>query len=185
MIAVGQRELRDALVGTPLAAHETDDVAHDGCLHGHEAVLVRDFVLPADPRHRVPVAQQKAVAKIFFGGRVRDAHRAVEHAERDLAAAVGDIEEERTVAAANGPKKVEVGRAFDEAARVARRVREIGDVRVNGVLRVNGKPERPFDLFVGAGAAERTTSEHGLTTLDLELRGGHRHPPVIARLRAG
>src|SRR5207244_6183537 len=132
-----------------------------------------------------PVARQKAVAAIFFGGRVRDARRAVEHAERDLAAAVGDIEEERTVAAANGPKKVEVGRAFDEATRVARRVREIGDVRVNGMLRVNGKPERPFDLFVGARAAERTTSEHGLTTLDLELRGGHRHPPVIARLRAG
>jgi len=44
---------------------------------------------------------------------------------------------------------------------------------VNGVRGINGKPERPLDFFVGAGAIERTTAEHGLATLDLELRGGH------------
>jgi len=65
MVAVGEGQRIGAAIGPELA---TDTAGHAGdARHGerHHAVLARDVGLPADPRHRVAVAQEKAVTEIF------------------------------------------------------------------------------------------------------------------------
>ena len=66
-----------------------------GHVQRHQAVLPRHVGLPADPRHGVAVAHQEAVAEVLGRRRVGHADGAVEHAERDLAPAVGDVEQQR------------------------------------------------------------------------------------------
>ena len=53
----------------------------------------RHVVLPADPGDRPAVPHQKAVAEVLGRRGIGHAHRAVEHAERDLAAPVGHVEQ--------------------------------------------------------------------------------------------
>ena len=190
VVAVGEGQRGDAAVRPPLAQERARDRAGvtAGRRHreGHEAVLARDVVLPAAPRHRVAVAHEKAVAEILGRRRIGHAHRAVEHPERHLAAAVGHVEEEPAVAARGVPRPqhVEVRFALDQTRRVARGQGEIGDGLVRRVSRVDADAEDPRDLLVGARVTEGAAVEHRRTLCDPERCHGHRIDSSCGRVSA-
>ena len=121
------------------------------------------------------MTHQEAVAEVRLRGRILHADGAVEHAERDLAAAVRHVEQQRAVAAAgiDRPQQVEVRRALDEPLGVARSSVEVGDLLVELVRGVDREAQHAGDLLVCAGRAEGATGEHGLTLLDVEADDGH------------
>src|SRR5207247_9392359 len=95
VVAVGERQGRDASVRSPLAAHQPRDrgavLARRRPGEGHEPVAARDVVLPAAPGDRVAVTHEEAVAEVVRGGRVRYAGRAVEERGGALGAGVRDV----------------------------------------------------------------------------------------------
>jgi hypothetical protein len=94
----------------------------------------------------------------------------VHAAERDLASPIVDLEEQR----AAGFRDIDrfqdrhVGRELDHAARVGRRLVEIEDDRVVGVLRVDLEVRGSREPLVWAGVAERLALRHHLALLDLQ-----------------
>jgi hypothetical protein len=78
------------------------------------------------------VPHQEAVAEIFRGRRIVRSGRAIEHPERDLPAPVRDIEEESTVAAADGPEEIEVRRELQFPMGVTGRELNVDDSLVHG-----------------------------------------------------
>jgi phosphoglycerate dehydrogenase-like enzyme len=116
------------------------------------------------------------------GARVGHARRRVEHAERDLPAAVRDVEQQPAIAARGIDRlqDVEVGGPLDQAPRVAGRERQIGDPRVHGELGIDGEPQGAGDLLVGAGGAERTSLEDRGALRDVECSDGHGSSPPVA-----
>ena len=103
VIAVGHRQGVDTGVRSPFAEHRTADQSVLAPRHRHrerqQTVLARHVVLPAAPGHRVPVPHQEPITEVLRGRRVGYADRAVEHPERDLPTAVGNVEQESPLAA--------------------------------------------------------------------------------------
>jgi len=127
VVAIGERQHADAGVRAELAAHPLGHPGHPRHRERHHAVAPRHVRLPADPGHRVAGAHQEAVAEVLARGRVVRPGRAVEHAERDLAAAVRHIQEEAAIASAGGAKEIEVRGGLDEPLGIARGQAQIGD----------------------------------------------------------
>ena len=190
VIAVGHRQGRDARVGPPLAGDRPADgpvpVPRRRHREGHQPVLPRDVVLPAAPPDRVAPAHEEAVAEVLGRRRVGHPWRAVEHAERDLAAAIRDVEEEAAVAARRiaGPQDIEIRVALDQTRGAAGCCRQIGDGLVRRVRRMDAEAEHAHDLFVRAGRPEWTTVEHRRTLRDLERGHGHWIDPSFAHVIA-
>src|SRR4030095_10260092 len=147
---------------SPLAEHRTADRSVVTARHRdrerQQPVLARNVVLPAAPRDRVAWAHEKAVTEVLGGRRVGDSNRTVEHAERDLSAAVGNVEQEPAITARgiDGPQQIEVRGGLAQAIGSARRQRDIRDRLVRGVRRIDAEAEDADDLLVGAGLTERT-----------------------------
>jgi hypothetical protein len=123
VIPIGHRQHVGGRVGPELAAHEAAGARDARDVQGHHAVAPRHVVPPADPGDRPAVPHQKAVAEVLRHRRIGHAHRAVEHAERDLAAPVGCVEQQAAVAAAgiHGPQQIEIALELDPTIAPARR----------------------------------------------------------------
>ena len=190
VVSVGHRQGLDARVGPPLAEHRTADrpVVAAGHRHGEreETILARDVVLPAAPRDRVAVPHQEPVAELLRARRVGHADGAVEHPQRDLAAAVRDVEKEPAVAARriDGPQQIEVRGGLDEPGAVARRQGQIRDGLVRLVAGIDAQAQDTDDLLVGARFTERPALQDDRAPRDLERRHGHGMAPSGGRLSA-
>jgi hypothetical protein len=101
--------------------------------------------------------------------------RAVEHREGQLAAAVGDVEQERAVAAraVARPQQIEVRRALHESRAVPGRAVEVGDLRVERMHGIDAEAQGAIDLLVAAGWPEGPAAEHGLAPRDVNAHEGH------------
>ena len=127
VITIRERERGDPSIRPKLAADSPRDAPSPRDSQGHHSVLAWDIVLPPRPGHRVALAHQETVAEVLARGRVVRPGRAVEHAERDLAAAVRHIQEEAAIASAGGAKEIEVRGGLGEPLGIARGQAQIGD----------------------------------------------------------
>jgi hypothetical protein len=125
------------------------------------------------------VTHQEAVTEVLDRARVRHPHRAVQHAEGDLPAAVRHVQQQAAVAARglDRPQQIESTGELHAPLGVARRAAEIADARVHGMAGIHGEPQRAGDLLVGAGGAEGPAVEHERTGVDVEHGHGHVGPP--------
>jgi hypothetical protein len=181
VVAVGQRQHVHPRVRPELAADTLGDAGHSGHRHRHHAVAPRHVGLPADPGHRVAVAHQELIAEILAGRRVVRARSGVEHAEGDLAAAVGHVEEQPAAPAVERPQEVEVGGVLHEPAGIARGQTQVRDRLVGPGRRIRGEVQHALELLVRVGrparALERGAVQHRLAPDDLEPDHSHRVCP--------
>src|SRR5450759_2126414 len=183
VIAISQRQCVHARVRPKLAASESRDTFRARNIERDKAVLTRHVRLPADPRDRVAMTHQEAVAEIGGRAGIGDARRAVEHAERDLAAAVGHVEQQPPLALAriNGLQQIKVGRELDASLGVLLREPDVSDLPMQRMSGIGGEADHPRDLFIGAGIAEGFSAENHFAFLDIETRH-HVVPLAISRL---
>jgi hypothetical protein len=105
-------------------------------------------------------------------GGIGGARRAVEQRQRDLPAAVGDVQQQPAVAAPGlgRAQQVEIGPRLHAAVGVARGQREVGHRLVRRVRGVGGEADDAGDLLVRPGLAERRAVQHERASLDLQSR---------------
>lgn len=98
----------------------------------------------------------------------------VEHAHRDLVAAVVDVVEQGAVALGGigGPEDVEIGGVLHHAARVLRRQREIDDAAIERVARIELAVKAALNPLVRTGGAECHPAEKRFAFGDFD--SGHR-----------
>ena len=172
VVAVAERQGRDALVHGPVAAHRALDragaVGRDRHIEAQGAVAERHVELPAHPDERQPEAQRKRVAEVVRGRRVRSPRRAREVRQHGLAPTVGDLEKRDRAVTRHRLRAQdhEVRGCGDAAARVLRRAREVHDGRVGGVGRVERELDHTGQLLVAARRPEGSPAEDVLTRFD-------------------
>ena len=149
----------------------------DGHLHGQAPIPRKQISLPPAPHHGVAPAHQKAVARVLGGARIVGGRGIVEELQRALVAAVVDVVEQPPVAAAHvhGLDDEELRGILHQAAVVGRRQRQVHDVLVGGLARVDGEPHPSLDPFVGSDRAEVGPFGKGRTFLD-DQGGVHELP---------
>ena len=173
-LAARQRQRVGGRVGHHLVADEAADrlavVRGDRGAEQEPAVAGQQFADPAAPDDRVAAAEQEAVAGVGSRRRVVAAGGAVEHAQRQLVAAVVDVVEDGAVALGGVFRREEedVRLELDLAFRVARRQVQIDDGLVARVLRIDGEAGDADELLVGAGVAERLAAGERFTAVDFE-----------------
>src|SRR5467141_3253124 len=140
--------------------------------------IFRDIKLPAQPRNRVPFAQQKSVSE--FAVCVRRIS-AVHEAQNPSSPAVRNFKQHGAVSLVHilWFVEIEVRRKLDLPLRVARSFVQVYDLPVMNVFRLDGKVHAPNDPFVAARQSERPTALNILTRKDLHTRdvrrGGRCH----------
>ena len=153
---------------------------------GHAAVGARRRRVPARPDEAVAAPEGEAQAHILGGlGIVGVGIRSgfVEAAEDHLAAAIGHVIDQHAAArlAFDRAQDEEIGLVFDHAARVLRRLVEIGDAgvfrrrRIELALRCAPYPQ------IAAGLAKRMPAGKRLDRIDLDLDNGHDGTPTVTR----
>lgn len=161
--------------GTPVR------VLRDGDGEGETAAPGRCGGVPAAPGQGVAQAHEEAVAGV--GGRrwiVIHGRGVVQLDEGEDAAPVVELEEEPAVGLGgiDRPQDVDVRRVLDPTRTVARRLAEIRNHRVPGVVRIDFAIRLADQLLVRAHSAERRAAEgRGFDPSDLD--------PRDARLRRG
>ena len=183
VIAIGQRQCVHARIRPKLAASKSRDTIRARNIERDKAVLTRHVRLPANPRDRVAMTHQEAVSEIGGRAGIGDAQRAIEHAERDLAAAVGHIEQQPPVALArsDGLQQIKVGRELDASLGVLLREPDVSDLPMQRMSGIGGEADRPGDLLIGAGIAKGFPAENHFAFLDIETRH-HAVPLAISQL---
>jgi hypothetical protein len=165
-----------------MAIHELhQDALADGraVLHrdrevDREPVVARpDVGAPADPGDHVALAHEEAVAEVLCRRRVvevRARRRVVHQGEGVLVAPVVDLEEQPPVAGRHVDRlqDVHVGRELDLAGGAHGRLVDVEDLRVAGVVGVDGEMGDALQLLIGAGGAERGAVQDQLCVRDLE-----------------
>jgi hypothetical protein len=169
VVAIGEGQRIGMDIGPELAA---DARGHAGdARHGerHHAVLARDIGLPADPRYRVAVAHEKAVARVLRAVERVVRRRVVEEVDETLVAAVVDVVEERPVALRRIGRlqNVEIRRVLHPPARVARRALQIDDRAIRRKRRIELSVEAPRDAHVRPDLPEALALGKGRLRNDL------------------
>ncbi len=115
--------------------------------------ILCDVELPAQPRNRVPLAQQESVSK--FAVCVRRIS-AVRQPQDPSPPAVGNFKQHGPVSLVHILRfvEIEVRGKLDFALRVARSLLQIHDLTVVNVFRLDGEVHSPNDLFIAACQSE-------------------------------
>ncbi len=163
-----------------LLAHPPGHAGQDGRLHRELPRRRRDIALPADPDQGGAPAVKEAVARVtrLLGRGGTWLGRVVEQLGRELAAAVGNVDQH---GAAGGSRvgrgeDYHVGRRLDLAVGIAGRSGDVGDDRVVRIGRVERDRSAGGDPAVGTRFAELASGEGRrilgqLETRDLRERG--------------
>jgi hypothetical protein len=132
------------------------------------------------------VPHQETVAEVLRGRRVGHADRAVEHPERDLPTAVGNVEQESPLAARgiDGPQQIEICGGLHQPLGAPRRQPDVRDGPVRRVCWIEAEAKHPDDLLVRARRTERPAVQDGRAAGDLERPHGHENAPSVRRLSA-
>ncbi|TMD86258.1 MAG: hypothetical protein E6I78_06095 [Chloroflexi bacterium] len=128
----------------------------DGHAQREPLITREDIALPSSPGNRVALLHQQAITKIGRGLRIIDPGRLVEAVQDDLVAAIVHLEDQLLVppAQVDRPQEVDVAADLDQAARISRRLVEVGDGGVAGVQRIEPQINRAGDPLVGARRTE-------------------------------
>ena len=168
-------QVADARARTELLAHGLDDrlavVGGDRRRQAESHIGARRVGVPARPHDGVAPAHRKAVADVGHGLGIVHALRAVgDVAEQHLAAAIVDLVEDSSVASGGilGPQDEDVGRVFDLAVGVERRLVDQRDALVGGIVRIDLALGLGDDALIGAGLAERRAVGQGFDPFDVE-----------------
>ena len=169
-------------VGDELGSHKAGEgrgtVVRHRHVEQHAPVARQQVSFPCRPRHRVAAPHEEAVAGVAQGPRIVRRRRIVEELELTLVAAVAVSEEEAAVARSHRLEDADIGGVLDEAARIARRLVEIHDVRVCACIRIDGEVRAPDEPFVGTGVLEGMAMRERLAPGDPQLqRAVHDTPP--------
>ena len=156
--------LRDELLAHP-AADGRSVLQRLGQIDREESVSRHEVALPCRPDDGVALAHQEAVACGSQRQRVVVRRGVVERSQRSLVPAVVHVVQEAAVAARQIDRfqDVEVRPELDRAVRVARRQRQVDNVRIGRVAGVQLEERRPGQPFVRPRVAERESfGEAGL-----------------------
>lgn len=173
---VGADQPLDRLASGPLARGDEDRVEPE------ELGPIRDVPLPGGPNDGEAPPHQKAVAEIVecrgIGGA---ASVPIEVEDRGLAAAVGDLHQQRPVALLrlHRLEDVNVSGEAHLLLFVAGRQIEVDDAGVAGVVRIQAIADFPHQLFVATGEPEGVAPGHHLAAGDVDahhLGGGGSRP---------
>src|SRR5262249_6580309 len=138
----------------------------------HQAAASWNIELPSDPDERVALPHEEAVAEIRIGGRVEHPRCAVEIVKDVLAPSVEDGEQHGAICARGvlRSKDVEIGRKGHAPGRIARRLVEIDDDLVAGMLGIDREEDLADELLVRSMGAKRLAAENVRARRNLDSR---------------
>ena len=161
MSPVSERRFNDLLNRLEITSNQTLNrpaigLARDRQIGPERSVATGNVELPAHPKQREALFQQKTIAKLGLGLGVQTSGSEVEKSEHALPAPVGHFIEDRSVSAAGIFRfdEIEIRGKLHFAGRSLGRIVDIGDDPVRAVLRIDSKIDRPGQLLIGAGRAE-------------------------------
>jgi len=116
--------------------------------------VILDLSAPSGPEHRVSLAHEKSISRVFGCDRGVGADAFVESPKRQFVPPVVNVVEERAVSLRRIDRlqQSEVRPELDAAAFVHRRQREIDDAGVCGIFRIEFEMETPVNDFVDPAA---------------------------------